>query len=242
MPESNNKMSRRSRHNSLCLEIRSGGEYSNNEIRSIDIDIQKSTGEESLKLRGYAIVYNSLSEPLYGDLFRERINKGAFTKSLLENDQVCLWGHDTRYVLGRKSSGTLILREDDKGLYFEVSLPNTTWARDLKESVDRGDIKQMSFGFKVVRENWIDNKETLKEYGMPIREVEEITLHEISLVTFPAYPQTNVRHKGDCPHSANEDVYIPKPPAKPMPTVNDDFDYRNKEYEQKIKYLKIKNK
>ncbi|WP_104618975.1 HK97 family phage prohead protease [Brachyspira murdochii] len=230
-------MSRRSRHNSLCLEIRSGGEYSNNEIRSIDINIQKSTDTEGepLKLRGYAIVYNSLSEPLYGDLFRERINRGAFTKSLLENDQVCLWGHDTRYVLGRKSSGTLILREDDKGLYFEVSLPNTTWARDLKESVDRGDIKQMSFGFKVVRDNWIDDKETLKEYGMPIREVEEITLHEISLVTFPAYPQTNVRHK-------NEDVYIPKPPDKSIPIENDDFDYRNKEYEQKIKYLKIKNK
>ncbi|PCG18923.1 phage prohead protease [Brachyspira sp. G79] len=222
--------------------MRSGGEYSNNEIRSIDINIQKSTDTEGepLKLRGYAIVYNSLSEPLYADLFRECIKRGAFTKSLLENDQVCLWGHDTRYVLGRKSSGTLILREDDKGLYFEVSLPNTTWARDLKESVDRGDIKQMSFGFKVVRDNWLDDKETLKEYGMPIREVEEITLHEISLVTFPAYPQTNVRHKGDCPHSANEDVYIPKPPDKSMP--NDDFDYRNKEYEQKIKYLKIKNK
>lgn len=203
----------------------------NNEIRSIDIDIQKSTEEEPLKLRGYAIVYNSLSEPLYGDLFRERINKGAFTKSLLENDQVCLWGHDTRYVLGRKSAGTLILREDEKGLYFEAELPNTTWARDLKESVDRGDIKQMSFGFKVVRDNWLDDKETLKEYSMPIREIEEITLHEISLVTFPAYPQTNVRDKG-------EDVYIPSPPQKSV--INDDFDYRSKEYEQKIKYLKIK--
>ncbi|MDA0027868.1 HK97 family phage prohead protease [Brachyspira hyodysenteriae] len=208
----------------------------NNEIRSIDIDIQKSTEEEPLKLRGYAIVYNSLSEPLYGDLFRERINRGAFTKSLLENDQVCLWGHDTRYVLGRKSAGTLILREDDKGLYFEVSLPNTTWARDLKESVDRGDIKQMSFGFKVVRDNWIDDKETLKEYGMPIREVEEIALHEISLVTFPAYPQTNVRHT----HSANEDAYIPTPPQKSV--INDGFDDRSNEYEIKIKYLKIKNK
>lgn len=238
MPASNNKMSRRSRHNSLCLEIRSGGEYSNNEIRSIDIDIQKSTGEEPLKLRGYAIVYNSLSEPLYGDLFRERINRGAFTKSLLENDQVCLWGHDTRYVLGRKSAGTLILREDDKGLYFEVSLPNTTWARDLKESVDRGDIKQMSFGFKVVRENWIDDKETLKEYSMPIREINEITLHEISLVTFPAYPQTNVRDT----HSANEYAYIPKPPDKPIPVENDGFEYKSNEYNQKIKYLKIKNK
>ena len=205
----------------------------NNEIRSIDIDIQKSTEEEPLKLRGYAIVYNSLSEPLYGDLFRERINRGAFTKSLLENDQVCLWGHDTRYVLGRKSSGTLILREDDNGLYFEVFLPNTTWARDLKESVDRGDIKQMSFGFKVVRDNWLDNKDTLKEYGMPIREVEEITLHEISLVTFPAYPETNVRDK-------NEDAYIPTPPKKSV--INDYFEDRTNEYEQKIKYLKIKNK
>ncbi|KLI18276.1 HK97 family phage prohead protease [Brachyspira hyodysenteriae] len=207
----------------------------NNEIRSIDIDIQKSTEEEPLKLRGYAIVYNSLSEPLYGDLFRERINRGAFTKSLLENDQVCLWGHDTRYVLGRKSAGTLILREDDKGLYFEVELPNTTWARDLKESVDRGDIKQMSFGFKVVRENWIDNKETLKEYGMPIREVEEITLHEISLVTFPAYTETNVRDQ-------NNDGYIPKPPDKPIPVENDGFEDRSKEYKRKIQYLKIKNK
>ncbi|MCZ9840623.1 HK97 family phage prohead protease [Brachyspira hyodysenteriae] len=212
----------------------------NNEIRSIDIDIQKSTEEEPLKLRGYAIVYNSLSEPLYGDLFRERINRGAFTKSLLENDQVCLWGHDTRYVLGRKSAGTLILREDEKGLYFEVSMPNTTWARDLKESVDRGDIKQMSFGFKVVRDNWIDDKETLKEYGMPIREVEEIALHEISLVTFPAYTETNVRDK-------NEDAYIPTPPQKSV--INDYFDTsvrlwrdRTKEYNQKIKYLKIKNK
>lgn len=212
----------------------------NNEIRSIDIDIQKSTEEEPLKLRGYAIVCNSLSEPLYGDLFRERINRGAFTKSLLKDDQVCLWGHDTRYVLGRKSAGTLILREDDKGLYFEVFLPNTTWARDLKESVDRGDIKQMSFGFKVVRENWIDNKDTLKEYGMPIREVEEITLHEISLVTFPAYTETNVRDK-------NEDAYIPTPPKKSV--INDYFDTsvslwrdRTNEYEQKIKYLKIKNK
>ena len=205
----------------------------NNEIRSIDIDIQKSTEEEPLKLRGYAIVYNSLSEPLYGDLFRERINRGAFTKSLLKDDQVCLWGHDTRYVLGRKSAGTLILREDDKGLYFEVSLPNTTWARDLKESVDRGDIKQMSFGFKVVRDNWLDNKDTLKEYGMPIREVEEITLHEISLVTFPAYPETNVRDK-------NEDAYIPTPPKKSV--INDYFEDRTNEYEQKIKYLKIKNK
>ncbi|MCZ9994125.1 HK97 family phage prohead protease [Brachyspira hyodysenteriae] len=104
----------------------------------------------------------------------------------------------------------------------------------MKESVDRGDIKQMSFGFKVVRDNWIDDKETLKEYGMPIREVEEIALHEISLVTFPAYPQTNVRHT----HSANEDAYIPTPPQKSV--INDGFDDRSNEYEDKNKASKNK--
>lgn len=211
----------------------------NSEIRNIDIRFENNTEDEPLKLRGYAIVYDALSEPLYGDLFRERIKSGAFTKSLAQDDQVCLWGHDTRYVLGRKSAGTLILREDEKGLYFEAELPNTTWARDLKESVKRGDIKQMSFGFKVIRENWIDNKETIKEYGMPIREVEEITLHEISLVTFPAYPQTNVRD--------NNDIYVPKPP-EPREISDDGFDRsvdlwqdRTIKYKQKIKLLKIKN-
>ena len=202
----------------------------NSEIRNIDIRFENNTEDEPLKLRGYAIVYNALSEPLYGDLFRERINRGAFTKSLLENDQVCLWGHDTRYVLGRKSAGTLILREDEKGLYFEAELPNTTWARDLKESVNRGDIKQMSFGFKVKDDEWIDDEDIIKEYGMPIREVKEIVLHEISLVTFPAYPQTNVRDKND--------IYVPTPPIK---ITDDGFEDRTITYNQKINLLKIKN-
>lgn len=202
----------------------------NSEIRNIDIRFENNTEDEPLKLRGYAIVYNALSEPLYGDLFRERIKSGAFTKSLAQDDQVCLWGHDTRYVLGRKSAGTLILREDEKGLYFEVELPNTTWARDLKESVNRGDIKQMSFGFKVKEDEWIDDEDIIKEYGMPIREVKEIVLHEISLVTFPAYPQTNVRDKND--------IYVPKPPIK---IADDGFEDRTITYKKKLNLLKIKN-
>lgn len=200
------------------------------EIRNIDIRFENNTEDGPLKLRGYAIVYNALSEPLYGDLFRERIKSGAFTKSLAQDDQVCLWGHDTRYVLGRKSAGTLILREDEKGLYFEVELPNTTWARDLKESVNRGDIKQMSFGFKVKEDEWIDDEDIIKEYGMPIREVEEIVLREISLVTFPAYPQTNVRDKND--------IYVPMPPIK---ITDDGFEDRTITYKKKLNLLKIKN-
>ncbi|MBW5381426.1 HK97 family phage prohead protease, partial [Brachyspira hampsonii] len=60
-------------------------------------------------------------------------------------------------------------------------------------------------------------------------------LHEISLVTFPAYTETNVRDK-------NNDAYIPKPPDKPIPVDNDGFEDRTNEYKRKIQYLKIKNK
>lgn len=182
-----------------------------NEIRNADISFIDEN-EDTSSLKGYAIVYNSLSEPLYGGLFRERVIIGAFSRSLENQDQVCLWGHDAMYVLGRKSANTLTLREDVKGLYFEVKPPNTQWANDLIESVHRGDIKQMSFGFKVNKERWLNDDDTIKEYGMPIREVLDIDLYEISLVAFPAYEDTSVR-----------ELYIPTPPAieKPKNDIKD---------------------
>lgn len=192
------------------------------EVRNIDINFSSDENiEEDRKLKGYAILYNSLSEPLYNDSFREIIKKGAFSRSLKEDEQVCLWGHDSRYVVGRKSTNTLSLIEDDRGLYFEVSPPNTTWANDLIESVHRRDISKMSFGFKVIRDNWKTDKETIDKYNLAIREVEEIKLLEISLVAFPAYTDTSVRS-------------VPKVP------VSYDFFYFREHFERKIRILKLK--
>ncbi|WP_288550264.1 HK97 family phage prohead protease [uncultured Brachyspira sp.] len=205
-------------------------ENNKNEIRHINIDISHIEKREDSpdKLSGYAIVFNALSEPFYG-LFRERVVAGALEKTLREDDQRCLWGHDSMYVLGRKSAGTLLLREDDKGLYFEVTPPNTGWAKDLVESVHRGDINQMSFGFRVYDERWIQDEKTIEEYGMSIREILGMQLEEISIVTFPAYPDTSVRNK-------DVSEYIPKPP-----TLNDGFEERSILYDKSIKVLKIKN-
>lgn len=207
-----------------------------NEIRNINIEISHVEKRDDApdKLSGYAIVFNVLSEPIFG-LFKERVMPEALEKTLKEDDQLCLWGHDSMYVLGRKSANTLDLRVDDKGLYFEVTPPNTNWARDLVESVHRGDINQMSFGFKVFDERWIQDKETIKEHGMPIREILGIKLYEISIVSFPAYSQSSVRNHN------NEDMYIPTPPKVEDCNLEYNFEDRNIVYDKKIKILKIKN-
>lgn len=209
-----------------------------NEIRNINIEIShmEKRDDVSDKLSGYAIVFNVLSEPIFG-LFKERIMPEALEKTLKEDDQLCLWGHDAMYVLGRKTANTLDLRVDDKGLYFEVTPPNANWARDLVESVHRGDINQMSFGFKVFDERWIQDKETIKEHGMPIREILGIKLYEISIVSFPAYSQSSVRNR----NNDNEDIYIPTPPKVEDCNLENNFEDRNIVYDKKIKILKIKN-
>lgn len=229
--------------------MKNKNEINKYEIRNINIEIShlekrddipdatpkgtQSSGGQKSKLSGYAIVFNVLSEPIFG-LFKERVMPEALEKTLKEDDQLCLWGHDSMYVLGRKSANTLDLRVDDKGLYFEVTPPNTNWARDLVESVHRGDINQMSFGFKVFDERWIQDKETIKEHGMPIREILGIKLYEISIVSFPAYSQSSVRNNTN---GNNENIYIPTPPA----ITEDNFEDRNILYDKKIKILRLKN-
>lgn len=230
--------------------MKNKNEINKYEIRNINIEIShlekrddipdatpkgtQSAGGQKSKLSGYAIVFNILSEPIFG-VFKERVMPEALEKTLKEDDQLCLWGHDSMYVLGRKSANTLDLRVDDKGLYFEVTPPNTNWARDLVESVHRGDINQMSFGFKVFDERWIQDKETIKEHGMPIREILGIKLYEISIVSFPAYSQSSVRNHN------NEDMYIPTPPKVEDCNLEYNFEDRNIVYDKKIKILKIKN-
>src|SRR5207253_3125582 len=104
---------------------------SNLEIRTLQPDIDDVNGKPDTIISGYAAPYNSESDLMYG-FFREVIRPGAFDKSL-KNDIRALWNHNTAYVLGRTTAGTLDIRSDAKGLYFEVDPPETTWANDLVE-------------------------------------------------------------------------------------------------------------
>lgn len=147
------------------------------EVRVVDVDGVSH-------IRGYGAVFNELSEDLGG--FRERIDPGAFAKTLQEADVRSLWNHDANYVLGRNRSGTLTIREDDRGLYYDVIPPETQWARDLMVSLERGDVDRSSFGFRTIRDTW-----TQDEQGSVVRTLKEVELFDLGPVTFPAYPQTS---------------------------------------------------
>jgi hypothetical protein len=162
-------------------ELKSHSDY---EYRSADVSFERKEESGGRTLVGYAALFNSYSEDLGG--FIEVIEKGAFSDSL-KNDVRALLNHDPNYVLGRTRSGTLRLSEDDKGLRVEIDLPETTWADDLVKLIERGDINQMSFGFRVIEDEWKEEKSQL------IRVLKKVDLFDVSIVTFPAYPETTVQ-------------------------------------------------
>lgn len=143
-------------------------------------------------LTGYAVKWEMKSQVLgLFYKFREQFQKGAFLESLNDDDQRYLWSHDVSKVLGRTKNGTLRLKEDNIGLRFEVDLPNTTLGNDTYESIKRGDVDGVSFGFRA-----IDDEVDEPEDDMPIRTVKKAKLLEVSAVAFPAYPDSEVNARG----------------------------------------------
>jgi HK97 family phage prohead protease len=155
--------------------------YKDTEIRAADNNGAKT-------LVGYAAVFNSLSEELWG--FKEKIERGAFKRSIDEGADVrALFNHDPNYVLGRTISKTLTLSEDERGLKVEITPPSVQWAKDLVETISRGDVSQMSFGFRVKKEQW----ETAGDEN--IRTLLDVDLFDVAPVTFPAYQGTSIQSR-----------------------------------------------
>ena len=137
----------------------------------------------TMRLSGYAAVFNEDSLPLP---FLERIAPGAFRKTLTETPDVRLLINHEGLPLARTKNGTLRLTEDEAGLYMDADLPDTQAARDLYTLVERGDVDQMSFAFRVIRQKWSEDRSR--------RVLTELSLSDgdVSVVTYPAYPTTTV--------------------------------------------------
>ncbi|MGH0246712.1 HK97 family phage prohead protease [Sinorhizobium meliloti] len=136
------------------------------------------------KLTGYAAVFNQTAS--IGGEFTESIAPGAFRAALASNpDILALVDHDSGKVLARTKSGTLRLWEDERGLAYEIDLPQTTLGHDLIALAERGDLGGVSFGFTVPDggDAWAGSHRTLSA----------VNLFEISIVqSFPAYSGTSV--------------------------------------------------
>ncbi|ENH6399982.1 HK97 family phage prohead protease, partial [Escherichia coli] len=123
-------------------------------MKSMEIRSSEITTSGAGTLTGYVVRWDKLSELLWGE-FYEKFQRGAFTEWLAaDNDVRGLYEHDHSMLLGRTRSGTLKLEEDETGLRFELTPPDTSTGRDVIELVKRGDISGMSFGFRSRKDVW----------------------------------------------------------------------------------------
>ncbi len=147
-------------------------------------------GETGKRLVGYAAVFNKLSVELGWSRFRERIAPGAFIETIKSDDIRALVDHDSSRILGRNVARTLRLQEDEEGLLSDIDVPDTSVGRDALISVSRGDISGMSFAFQTLSESWDYGDDDSDE--PPIRTLNKVKLFDVSIVTYPAYPDTSV--------------------------------------------------
>ena len=150
-----------------------------------DCDLRALTdAEKEPHITGYAVVYGVKSQRMF--FGREIIMPGAFAKSLKRGDDVIATvDHDNGKILGRRSVGTLKLKNDERGLLADILAPETTASRDVQESIRRRDVQGMSFEFRTVTDKW------RKDDGEDVREVHEADLFQVGPVTNPAYTQTD---------------------------------------------------
>lgn len=169
---------------------------------------EQQEGQQEKVIEGYFAVYGSETE-LWTGAFEE-IKSGAFDDTL-ENDIRALINHNTELVLGRNKAGTLTLEADDKGLWARVVInEQDTDALNLYARVQRGDVDQCSFGFNIIEEST-----EFREDGTIKWTIEKIDLHEVSIVTFPAYEATSVQaRKRDFENLQNRTLEVRKKQLK----------------------------
>jgi HK97 family phage prohead protease len=145
--------------------------YSNLELRAT---------RDGNTLTGYAAIFDSPSEPLP---YTEYVRKGAFQKTLKDGADVRLLIDHTGVPLARTKSGTLYLEEDERGLMVEAELdPSNPDSARVISAMKRGDMSQMSFAFRAIKDQYNEDR--------TVRELREVQLYDVSVVTFPAYEQT----------------------------------------------------
>ena len=157
------------------------------DVRSINLQLASLTTRDaengSHKITGYGMLFNQPSVPMP---FIEYIKPEALD-GLNLSSVMLLRSHDFDQILARVDSGTLSVRVDDKGLYFEATMPDTTLGNDTLADIKAGNIKGCSIGFNIGDDDW-----SRDDSGQTIHQINEISqLNEISLTPIPAYQQTS---------------------------------------------------
>lgn len=166
-------------------------------LTATDFELRAATDADAPVFTGHAAVFNSrtaIGNPLTWG-FYEEVSPGAFTKTLQEGDARFLVDHDTALLVARVSADDLRLAEDKVGLAVEAELDTElSYVKDLVRNLDKRRITGMSFGFRVVKDDWTTETVSTsdgQEAEIEIRTIREVELFEVSAVTFPAYDETD---------------------------------------------------
>jgi len=153
-------------------------------------EIRKLTGQQirmegdTIKVSGYAATFGDVTS--IGGYFDEVIERGAFKDAIGRDDVRFLINHDG-LPLARTASGTLTLREDEKGLFMETELDaSDPDVQRIVPKMERGDLNEMSFAFMPTVQEWDESGET------PLRKIKEAELFDVAIVTYPAYNSTEI--------------------------------------------------
>lgn len=188
------------------------------QVRSAAEDVGDDA-PKTITLTGHAAVFDdptTLWSTPY-DKVIETIKPGAFARAINEGQDVrALVDHNSSLLLGRTRSKTLRIWEDDRGLAFELRLPETQVARDLAENIRLGNVSQCSFAFAPVEGG--ETSTTEERDGLVITTIEltDVDLFDVSIVTYPAYPSTSVdlEERGRAFAKSSRGAK-PKPPQPP---------------------------
>lgn len=157
----------------------------------------------SRKLVGRAVVYNQAVQ-IRSD-FQETIKPGAAAEVLNSDANIrALYEHDPRSLLGSTAAGSLKLTDGPEGLDFELDVAETRTGDDVLALVRRGELRGMSFAFKVAEDRWSEDYEN-RRINREIVKLERMP--EITLTSIPYYPSTSVEARSIDPaaiEKANE--------------------------------------
>ena len=152
------------------------------------VEMRAGDSDNVNEVTGYAFKFNTRAN--IAGLFEETISPEVRDDARLLDDVRCLFNHNPSLILARSKAGegTLRLSFDDVGLRYSYTTPDRTYARDLEDAIQRGDVDQSSFAFWVQEETWEERKGE-----MPLRTIRSFDkLIDVSPVTYPAYPDATV--------------------------------------------------
>ncbi|PFN04684.1 phage major capsid protein [Bacillus thuringiensis] len=163
----------------------------------------------SMTVSGYVNKTEQFSEMLgRNEKFKEKISRGAFKRAIEKAKEIhFLAEHEGEKILSSTRNGSLELSEDANGLYMSATITPTSWGKDYYELIKSGILKNMSFGFRSIKDSW------KKVEGYFERTVHELELFEVSVVKDPAYSQSSISARGI---DIVEDVEVPSEVKRKM--------------------------